>query len=237
MRRKADIQFPPSVQRGCLTVVILLGALSTVHAEDPLHVRIDRMMHESQIGSVAGDCTDAEFLRRVSLDLNGTIPTADEARTYLDDLSPDKRTALVDRALIRPRYARHLAAVLDVMLMERRRDTHVKSPEWQKYLRDSVAAHKPFNQLAREILSADGVDATLRPAAKFYLDRKGEPNLLTRDVGRIFFGRDLQCAQCHDHPLIDDYLQDDYHGVLAFLQRGTIFTDKKAKKSFFRRNC
>ncbi|WP_339908377.1 DUF1549 domain-containing protein [Symmachiella dynata] len=233
MQRKADFDIPSALRRGCLTVVVLLGALSAARADDPLHVRIDRLIDETQIGPVAGDCTDAEFLRRVTLDLNGTIPTADEARAFLDDPSPDKRTALVDRALNRPRYARHLATVLDVMLMERRRDTHVKSPEWHKYLHDSVVANKPFNQLAREILSADGVDDAMRPAAKFYLDRLGEPHLLTRDVGRIFFGRDMQCAQCHDHPLIDDYLQDDYYGIFAFLQRGTLFVDKKAKKSFF----
>jgi len=232
MRQKVDIYIPSALRSGCLTVVVLLGALSAARADDPLHLRIDRLTHETQIALVAGDCTDAEFLRRVSLDLNGTIPTADEARAFLDNPSPDKRTALVDRALDRPRYARHLATVLDVMLMERRRDTHVKSPEWHKYLHDSVAANKPFNQLAREILSADGVDDAMRPAAKFYLDRLGEPHLLTRDVGRIFFGRDMQCAQCHDHPLIDDYLQDDYFGIFAFLQRGTLFTDKKAKKSF-----
>ena len=63
-----------------------------------------------------------------------------------------------------------------------------------------------------EILAADGADPKLRPAARFYLDRKSEPNLITRDIGRIFFGRDLQCAQCHNHPLVKDYQQSDYYG-------------------------
>ena len=66
-----------------------------------------------------------------------------------------------------------------------------------------------------------------RGAAKFYLDRLADPNLLTRDVGRMFLGRDLQCAQCHDHPLIDDYKQAHYYGIFAFLNRTTLFEDDK----------
>ncbi len=82
-------------------------------------------------------------------------------------------------------------------------------------------------ELVTEILSADGTDPTTRGAAKFYLDRLADPNLLTRDVGRMFLGRDLQCAQCHDHPLIDDYKQAHYYGIFAFLNRTTLFEDDK----------
>ena len=81
----------------------------------------------------------------------------------------------------------------------------------------SVRENKPWNVLAREILQADGDDPAQRPAARFALDRGSDPNVLTRDIGRIFFGRDMQCAQCHDHPLVSDYLQSDYHGLLAFV--------------------
>ncbi len=81
----------------------------------------------------------------------------------------------------------------------------------------------PYDRLVTEILSADGTDPTKRGAAKFYLDRLADPNLLTRDVGRMFLGRDLQCAQCHDHPLIDDYKQAHYYGIFAFLNRTTLF--------------
>ena len=85
-----------------------------------------------------------------------------------------------------------------------------------------------------ELLRADGADPKLRPAARFYLDRESEPNLITRDVGRIFFGRDMQCAQCHNHPLVQDYQQSDYYGLLAFISPGYALTRKEgAKKTTF----
>ncbi|MDR3637086.1 MAG: DUF1549 domain-containing protein [Isosphaeraceae bacterium] len=211
----------------------LLGALVwgvvPCWAGGPLHEQIDRAVESKLDGQVAAPATDAEFLRRVSLDLTGMIPTAVEARAFLDDPSPYKRERLIDRLLASPEYARRMATVFDVMLMERRDDAHVPAPQWREFLRKAFAENRPYNRLAAEILSADGIDPALRPAAKFYLDRQAEPNLLTRDVGRLFLGVDLQCAQCHDHPLIDDYKQAHYYGLFAFFNRATLFgADKNA---------
>jgi hypothetical protein len=198
-------------------------------AQTPLHQRIDALVaagtpdFDKQAAPLA---PDAEFLRRAYLDLTGTIPTAAEARAFLSDAAADKREKLIDRLLASPEHARHLAHVFDVMLMERRPDKQVKRAEWHEYLRASFAANKPWDQLVREILSADGEDAKLRPAAKFYLDRDAEPHLLTRDIGRLFLGMNLQCAQCHDSPIVDDYKQDIYYGLFAFLNRSFLFAPK-----------
>lgn len=96
---------------------------------------------------------------------------------------------------------------------------------------NSLAANKPLDQLFRELIASAGENAAneLRPAAKFLLDRDAEPNLVTRDIGRLVFGMDLQCCQCHDHPLINDYYQDDYYGLFAFVHRTGLFTDTKTK--------
>jgi hypothetical protein len=174
-------------------------------------------------------CTDAEFLRRVSLDLTGVPPTADAARAFLADSSADKRVRLVDQLMASPHYARHMAESIDLMLMERRANKHVSADEWHNYLNESVKTNKPWNVLAREILIADGDKASPRAAVRFYLDRAAEPHVLARDVGRIFFGRDMQCAQCHDHPLINDYHQRDYHGLLAFMLPGYQLARKTGK--------
>ena len=195
----------------------------------PLHVRIDQSTADAHIGPVVPAAHDAEFLRRIYLDLTGMIPSSAEARAFLADQSPDKRTKLVDRLLGSPAYARHIAAAFDLMLMERRGDKHVKSPEWKQYLQTSFVANKPYNQLAAEILGSDGADPKLRAPAKFFLDRDIEPNLTTREIGRMFFGVDLECAQCHDHPTIDDYLQSDYYGLYAFVSRTYVFQPDKKK--------
>ncbi|MCO6457596.1 MAG: DUF1549 domain-containing protein, partial [Pirellulaceae bacterium] len=209
-------------------------AVSVTAAPDlPLYERIDRIIEADHVGTPAPLAGDSEFLRRIYLDLTGRVPSIEATRAFLADASPDKRQRLVDQLLASPAFSRHMTNLFDVMLMERRPDKHVKSGEWQAYLLAAIRGHKPLNELARELLAADGVDDALRPAVKFYLDRDGETNLLTRDVGRVFFGMDLQCAQCHDHPLIDDYFQADYYGMFAFLSRSFVFTDAKAKKSFF----
>jgi hypothetical protein len=201
----------------------LAHAVGSAPAGESLHRKIDRLV-EARIGdAAAATATDAEFLRRVSLDLAGMIPTAAEARGFLDDPSPYKRAKLLDRLLASPEYARRMQDAFDAMLMERRDDVHVPAAEWRAFLRKAFADNMPYNQLVTQILSADGSDPKTRAAAKFYLDRQADPNLLTRDVGRIFLGRDLQCAQCHDHPLVDEYKQAHYYGIFAFLNRTTLF--------------
>ncbi|MCO6458176.1 MAG: DUF1549 domain-containing protein, partial [Pirellulaceae bacterium] len=214
-----------------LVGVLTLAASPALADGDSLHDVIDRHL-KPVAGIEPASCSDAEFLRRASLDLIGMPPTADEARAFLADPAGDKRERLVDRLLDSPHFARHLAATLDLMLMERRANTHVSADEWQAWLLRSVRENKPLNLLMREILLADGEDPATRPAARFALDRGSEPNLLARDIGRILFGRDLQCAQCHDHPLVDGYLQSDYQGLLAFVAPGYALPRKEGDKQF-----
>jgi len=195
-----------------------------------LHERIDQFVETAAVGPLAAPCSDADFVRRIYLDLTGVIPTAEQSRVFLDDFSPDKRRNLIDALLASTAFLRHMTITFDVMLMERRADKAVKQPEWEQYLLQSLAADKPLDQLYRELIGEDGANEALRPAARFVLDRDAEPNLLTRDIGRLLFGMDLQCAQCHDHPLIDDYYQHDYYGLFAFVHRTSLFTDAKSKQ-------
>ena len=212
-----------------LVFATILSTVLPLSAEEPLHVRIDELIDSTNPVAPTQSVGDAEFLRRVSIDLTGMPPETSETRAYLADTNPAKRVVKIDKLLASHRFVRHLTDTIDVMLMERRRSAIIKPDEWYGYLLESVRQNKPWNQLAQEIMAADGVDPKLRPAARFYLDRASEPNLITRDVGRMFFGRDVQCAQCHDHPIIDDYKQTDYHGIYAFLSGGYAFTapDKK----------
>src|SRR5262245_17828872 len=195
-----------------------------------LHEQIDALVEAAAIGPLAPVCSDADFVRRVYLDLTGVIPTADQARSSVADTAADKRERLIDELLASPAFDWHMTITLDVMLMERKPEKAVKQVEWEAFLYRSLADDKPLDELFRELVAADGADEKLRPAARFVLDRDAEPNLVTRDIGRLVFGMDLQCCQCHDHPLIDDYYQDDYYGLFAFVHRTSLFTDAKSKQ-------
>jgi hypothetical protein len=191
----------------------------------PLHQEIDRLIAAKQAAPIA---SDAEFLRRVYLDLAGTIPTAAEARAFLADRGATKRAQLIDRLLDSYGYGRRMGQYFDVVFMERRPDQKVPRAAWEEYLRTSFAGNKSYAQLVNEILSADGTEPRQRAAAKFFLDRKLEPNPVVRDVSRIFLGRNIQCAQCHDHPIVDAYKQAEYYGLLAFLNRTYLFPNADA---------
>ena len=222
---------PIPESRGLLPAIIALCAFFVVDgvssAEGPavhqlIDHHIDARLSELKVES-AGSASDAEFLRRVSLDLTGVIPEASSARSFIESDDPLKRVKLIDRLLAGDEFARHMATVFDVMLMERRPDKYVTTPQWRAYLAESFTANKPLNVLVGEVLGADGVDESMRPAAKFYLDRAVDKDTLVRDIGRLFLGRNLQCAQCHDHPDIDDYLHQHYHGLSVFVAGSKTF--------------
>lgn len=207
--------------------------VSTGSTEEALHVRLDKLVETAtpefeRLATAVS--SDEEFVRRVYLDLAGTIPSSEQTRRFLQNESARKREALIDELLTSPQHARRLQYVFDEMLMERRGGNDVPDAEWQTWLRESFRTNKPWNQIVTEMLSADGVDESVRPAVKFFLDRKFDVDLLTRDIGRVFLGVDLECAQCHDHPSIDGYLQRHYYGISAFLKRSYVFTDPKTKK-------
>lgn len=215
-----------------LTVSVPAAAVPTGRGE-PLHRRIDRLIAGKDFAKHdAGLAPDGEFLRRVTLDLTGRIPSASEARAFLADSSPGKRAARIDRLLHSPEYARHMAITFDVLLMERISNrVNVPAADWQAFLRSSFAANQPWDALAREILSGDDSDPKSRHRVKFFIDRNAEPNLITRDISRLFLGTNLQCAQCHDHPRVEEYKMEHYYGLLAFVGRTTLVADRRKKSS------
>ncbi len=225
-------------------ILALAGAEKPLSAAEelPLHERIDRAI-EAALPQLAPDAAaakvtpqlsdDAAFVRRVYLDLTGCIPTAAEARAFIEDAATDKRAKLINALLESPAYPRRMRELFNVMLLERRGT----SPEWNHYLEASFAANKPWNQLAQEILAGNpGDDAKLAGSDHFYIKRLEnygqnpvDYDALTRDVGRLFFGVDLQCANCHNHLFIDDYQQADYKGL--FLLTSSTFNRKDGDRT------
>ena len=198
---------------------------------DSLSHKIDRVIAKNYFGPEVPLASDAEFHRRVYLDLLGRGPSTSESEAFFRriEANPDARQTIrnevIDDLLEREEFSRYFAKVLDIMFSERREVIAVL--EFRAWLRQWIHDRRPLNELCTEILAADGTGDSLRPAASFVINRQAEPNLVTRDVGRIFFGRDVQCAQCHDHPLISDYEQSEYFGILSFVNRTYLFQDEK----------
>jgi hypothetical protein len=161
--------------------------------------------------------TDAEFLRRVYYDLIGLPPTVAETRAFLGDPRPDKRARVIDVLLLRPEHAEYWALKWGDLLRIRF-DLMGDKGTWGMYrwLRDSVAANKPFDQLVRDILTADGSCAR-NPAANFWRVFPN-PDDASEAVCQIFFGIRLMCAKCHDHPF-EKWVQKDYYGMSAFFSQ------------------
>jgi hypothetical protein len=191
---------------------------------------IDTIVDEAAVGPMAELCSDADFVRRAHLDLVGMIPTPEQVRVFLADGGEHRRERLVDELMASRGFVRQMGRVLDAMLLERDSPPGGVRQPWQAWLRESIASEQPLDELLGDVVAAKGGDPASEPAVAFLLAREAEPVKMTRAVGRILFGRDLQCAQCHDHPLDDDLRQAEFHGLHAFVSRTSLFTAGKAQQ-------
>jgi hypothetical protein len=157
---------------------------------------------------------DAAFLRRVSLDTIGTLPTADEARRFLADSRPDKRARLVDELLDRPEYADYWAMRWsDLLRADKIKVTPQGAVGLTRWLRRQFTENRPFDQMTAEILTAQGPVQAESPAAFF--KSLEQPEVASRSVSQLFLGVRIECAQCHHHPS-ERWSQDDYAGLVGF---------------------
>jgi hypothetical protein len=192
-------------------------------AEDvPLRQAIDAAVRagwEKDNVTPAGPADDAAFLRRVYLDLCGTLPTGAEAAAFLKDSAADKRVKLIDKLLDDPRYAEHQANVWDLLFFGRHpADSELvnRREGFQKWLREKFAKNDPYDRWARELLMAEG--PTYEGPTMFYAQYRGHAEDATEAISRIFLGTQLQCARCHDHPF-DKWKQTDFYGMTGFFVR------------------
>ena len=161
----------------------------------------------------AGLCDDATFLRRASLDITGALPAPGEAREFVADPDPDKRTKLVDRLLASDGYAELWALHWSDLLRVEEKTLDQKGVEkFHAWIRDSIAAGKPLDQFAREILTATGSTYD-NPPSNFYRALR-VPVDRAEATAQVFLGSRLKCARCHNHPF-EDVRQDDYYRFAA----------------------
>ncbi len=181
----------------------------------------------------AADADDAEYCRRVYLDLIGRIPRVSESRAFADDASPTKRAALVNKLLGTAAFAAHFASVTraDWLPQTNTPQTFFQGQQFEQYLQRKFARNAPLDEIAREVLAAPlgrvqiaGPQRFVMPAvqtvdaqalASFYQANELKPENLAASVSRIFLGAKLECAQCHDHPF-NSYSRDQFWQLAAF---------------------
>lgn len=156
---------------------------------------------------------DGTFLRRAYLGIIGRIPTEQEARDFFANESPRRRAELIDALVISPGFDSHLFNWAgDLLRLQTKQEQFGLG--WHVWLRKSLAEDKPWDELVYEMLGSDG-HASKNPAVGYYLrDRNMQLDNFSNTM-QVFLGREIGCAQCHDHPF-DDWSQYDYYEMAAF---------------------
>lgn len=184
--------------------------------------RVDQLLarewHEAGI-TATHLATDAEFLRRAYLDITGCIPRVSEVRAFLSEERATRRKHLIDSLLERPAHATHLANTWKRFLLPDGTDLERFGgvAGFEHWLRERFAHNVPYDRLVTELLLAKGTSDQSGPAL-FYTALQLKPEKLAASTSRALLGVQLQCAQCHDHPL-DKWSQRDFWGYAAFFAR------------------
>ncbi|MBI5092366.1 MAG: DUF1549 domain-containing protein, partial [Candidatus Hydrogenedentes bacterium] len=163
----------------------------------------------------AEPCSDTVFVRRVYLDILGVLPTAKESQEFVADAAADKRAKLIDALLQRPEFP-ELWAMKWAELLRVQTNPVIDRKAMHRYndwIRQSIAANKPIDQMVKELLTAQGGNFT-EAAANFYLTDPA-PTQMAENVAQVYLGIQIKCAQCHNHPF-ERWTMDDYYSFAAF---------------------
>ncbi len=166
-----------------------------------------------------------ELLRRIYLDILGRIPTPEEAAAFRNDPDPEKHHKLIDSLLGHEEMPVYWRGVLNHWLNGTLEEKRVGEPEFLAFLEKRLAENAPWDRVARELLLPDENDPVGAHAAYFLAsrlsggDRSAQLDSMTVAVSSVFFGVQMQCAKCHDHPFVADWKQENYYGLAAFLGR------------------
>jgi hypothetical protein len=203
-------------------LAFVVCALPAARAEDllppdrPIEEVVDHYLEARLAAEGLGPATwadDATLVRRLTLDLDGRVPTAAEVREYLESKASDKRARLVDRLMAAPGFARHQTDSFEAMLMAGTRG------ELRTYLGLAFLEGRPWDVIFRDLLRGDERDPRRKGSSAFLKARVNDLDRLTSDVSSVFFGVNVSCAKCHDHPKVSDWTQDLYYGMKSFLGR------------------
>jgi len=188
----------------------------------------DEKLHKLRI-IPSGTCSDADFVRRLYIDVLGVMPKTEDVKGFLADASPNKREALVDALLLRKEFTEVWVMKWSELLQVRSGVNNNTAPFYKNallyynWLQTKIAKNEPLNEIVVELLSASG--GTVSTPAVNYYQTEIDPIKVTENVAQVFMGMRIQCAQCHNHPF-DRWTLDDYYGWKSFfMQIGRKQTD------------
>ena len=186
---------------------------------NPIDLAVARKLRKLNI-LPSGLCTDAEYLRRVSLDIAGTLPTSDEARRFLSDTRPDRRARLAETLLQRPEYADYWALKwADLLRVDREKLGHKRAFSFYRWIRGRVADNTTLDRFATAVITAEGPFDEVGPTNFFKVVSK--PGEAASSLAQVFLGVRIACAECHHHPY-DRWAQDDYYAMSAYFTTLTV---------------
>ncbi len=188
----------------------------------------DEKLHKLRIlPSAKSD--DDEFVRRVFIDVTGTLPKPDDVRSFLADKNPKKREALIDNLLQRKEFTELWVMKWSELLQVRSGVNNNTAPFYKNallyynWLQDKIAKNQPINEIVVDLLSASGGTVSNPPVN--YYQTEIDPIKVTENVAQVFMGMRIQCSQCHNHPF-DRWTLNDYYGFKSFfMQIGRKQTD------------
>jgi len=160
-------------------------------------------------------CSDEVFLRRVTIDITGRLPTEQEYQEFVADTSPDKRSKLIDRLVDRKEFSEIWAMKWAELLMVKSSNTvsYKSAFLYNDWLTQRISSNVPLDKMVRELLTANGGTFS-NPPTNFY-QIETDTLKTAENVAQVFMGLRVQCAQCHNHPF-DRWTMDDYYSFAAF---------------------
>jgi len=166
----------------------------------------------------SGICSDEVFLRRVTVDITGLLPTVEQYEAFMADDAPDKRARLIDELLKRKEFAEIWAMKWGELLMVRSTNqlSYKSMFLYSNWLADQIAADVPIDEMVRELLSSTGGTFNNPPTNYYQIER--DTLKTAENVAQSFMGIRVQCAQCHNHPF-DRWTMDDYYSFAAFFSQ------------------
>jgi len=204
---------------GNATITVLGTRAGFAWTDSPEHNFVDTAVHHKlqRLKILPSElCTDAEFLRRASLDLIGLPATAEQTRKFLDDPRPsqEKRNAKIDELLASPEYIDHWTLKWsDLLLVNRKFIKEQGVWGFRNWIRQSLAENQPYDQFVFDLITATGNSAE-NPAANYFRIAR-EPREVMENMTQVFLGTRFVCAQCHDHPF-EKWTQNQYFQLSAF---------------------